>query len=164
MVSDNADLHSASENVSDSVVTVLFEELQIWSERWSIDTSFQPNYHSIEFQTQNLHKTKQRSSQIETVITIFYHNICPSWYFFTFSPCVFEFVNKIEDCLECVKVSNRLSPPAPRAAHSDYYHWDLTSENIKNKTGTDRMLSLRRDILCTTELRGIVIILTPFAN
>ena len=57
-----------------------------------------------------------------------------------FSPSIFEFVNKIEDCLECVKVSNRLSPRAPRAAHSDYYQWDLTSENIKNKTGMDRML------------------------
>ena len=31
--------------------------------RWSIDRGFQPNYHSIEFQTQNLHKTKQRSFQ-----------------------------------------------------------------------------------------------------
>ena len=49
------------------------------------------------------------------------------------SPCIiFGFVNKIEDCLECVKVSNRLSPRAARAAHSDYYHGDLTSEKIKN--------------------------------
>ena len=54
-----------------------------------------------------------------------------------FSPGIFEFVNKIEDCLECVKVSNRLSPRASRAAHSDYHQWDLTSENIKNKTDTD---------------------------